>query len=119
VEIKIEAQAPQWDPNMTADYGEIIRLANLSNRDLQGEEWTDFQRDIAKLGSPRINLAIFARAILAGRPYQVTSANPQTIACYRSLASYLGATVEEAEEGRLVDDGPLVTRLVFVPPARQ
>jgi hypothetical protein len=76
---------------MTADYGEIVRLANLSNRNLQGEEWADYQRDIAKLGPQRINLAIFARAILAGRPYQVTSANPQTTACYRSLASYLGA----------------------------
>jgi hypothetical protein len=101
------------------DYAEIVRVATLSNQNLTAEQFASFQRDLDRLGPQRVALAIFARTILAGRPYQVTSAHPQTTERYRSLASHLGATVEEAEEGRLVDDGPLLTRLVFVPPARQ
>jgi hypothetical protein len=104
---------------MTADFTEIIRLAALSNKNLTGKQWTNFQRDLVKLGPQRVTLAIFARVLLAGRPVEVEMLgnNPQPpdlIDRYRSLADYLGATLEE------VVDGPFSTSMIFFPhpPAR-
>jgi hypothetical protein len=101
------------------DHSEIIRLAALSNKNLTGKQWTDFQRDLVKLGPQRVALAIFARTILAGRPIEVEMLgnNPQLpdlLDRYRALACHLGATLEE------VVDGPFSTSMVFFPhpPAR-
>jgi hypothetical protein len=64
-------------------------------------------------------LAIFARVLLAGRPVELEmlSNNPYPsglIDRYRSLADYLGATLEET------NNRPFSTSMVFFPhpPAR-
>jgi hypothetical protein len=104
---------------MTADFTEIVRLAALSNQNLTGVQWTNFQRDLVKLGPQRVALAIFARTILAGRPIEIEllGNNPQPpdlLDRYRALACHLGATLEE------VVDGSFSTSMVFFPhpPAR-
>jgi hypothetical protein len=104
---------------MTADDAEIIRLAALSNKTLTGRQWTNFQRDLVKLGPQRVTLAIFARVLLAGRPVEVEMLGnnpppPDLLNHYRSLADYLGATLEET------NNRPFSTSMVFFPhpPAR-
>jgi hypothetical protein len=104
---------------MITDYAEIVRIAAQSLRNLEGDEWTNFQRDLVKLGPQRVALAIFARPLLAGKPVELEMLSdnpypPGLFDCYRSLADYLGATLEET------NNRPFSTSWVFFPhpPAR-
>jgi hypothetical protein len=63
---------------------------------------------------------LFAARILAGRPIEIEllgspKETAESLGRFRSLASYLGATVEDA------NDGPFSASLLFFPhpPARQ
>jgi putative intracellular protease/amidase len=44
-------------------------------------------------------LVMLAHKLLCGRPYGVSSDNPESIRRYRSMAMHLGATITEADEG--------------------
>jgi hypothetical protein len=103
---------------MITDYAEIVKLAELSNKDenkdkLTAEEWADLGRDLG----PDLGLVLFAARILAGKPceVEVTSNTPErdeALERFRALASYLGATVAR------VNNGTGSIGLVFSPPSR-
>jgi hypothetical protein len=103
---------------MTADFTEIIKLAELSNKDenkdtLTAEEWADLGRDLG----PDLGLVLFAARILAGKPCEVevpsnTPEGDEALERFRALVSYLGAIVAR------VNNGPGSVGLVFSPPSR-
>jgi hypothetical protein len=104
---------------MIRDYAEIVRIAAQSLRNLEGDEWTNFQRDLVKLGPQRVALAIFARPLLAGKPVELEMLSnnpppPGLLDCYRDLVRYLGGTEEE------IIAGPFSMSVIFFPhpPAR-
>jgi hypothetical protein len=106
---------------MITDYAEIVKLAELSNKDenkdkLTAEEWADLGRDLG----PDLGLVLFAARILAGKSCEVEvpdntpgrTEGDETLERFRALASYLGATVAR------VNNGPGSVGLVFSPPTR-
>ena len=110
---------------------EIIRLAALTLKVDQSdrkEDADELDRGLAQPHSLISSVMIsFARKILEGLPFSVTSDDPQTIARSRSLAQALGASeetieVEGPQEPAGEDDRAEERRLpqiIFRPPARQ
>jgi hypothetical protein len=98
------------------NHAEILKLAELSNKDenkdeLTAEEWADLRRDLG----PNLVLVLFAARILANKPCEVEMVDDDPrMAEFRALAHHLGATVK-----RVDNVGPFLTSLLFVPPVRQ
>ncbi|WP_334403299.1 hypothetical protein [Bradyrhizobium sp. AZCC 2289] len=98
---------------------EIVSLAALQLRiDSPGSDRHPLDMEVFKNGLARFNagdcmMLMVAAKLLAGKPYCVTSDNPETISRCRSLAEHMGASVQEIRA-----DG-IITRIILGPPCRQ
>jgi hypothetical protein len=107
---------------MNISIEEIVSLAALQRKiDLNSpdepaspSDMDAFKKDLDRLNSVRdFAMMTVARKLLDGKPYCITSDNPQTIKQFRSLAGHMGASVDECS-----DAGGL-TKIIFGPPSRQ
>jgi hypothetical protein len=72
---------------------------------------------LLRLRARLINVAVtmtLASKLMDGKPYSVTSDNPEAITRCRSLAKHLGASVESIEESEAG-----TTTIIFRPASRQ
>ena len=101
---------------------EIVSLAALYRKidlDSLGDQVSPSDMDDFKKGLDRLNsggsigMLMAARKLLEGKPYCITSDNPETIGRCRSLAGHMGASVDEFRAG-----GGL-TKIILGPPSRQ
>jgi hypothetical protein len=96
----------------------IVELATLMHKVDQlgeGDEADAFQRELDQINSADTALVIFAGKMLEGKPYSITSDDPEgeNMTRHRALAQHLGATEE------LFTQGAVMTQIIFRPPARQ
>jgi hypothetical protein len=103
------------------DFDAIVSLAALQHKiDLstfgndvspaEMENWTNRLNALDRNGLLMLRLAA---KLLEGKPYAITSDNPETITRYLPLAELMGASVQSIAER----DG--ITRIVFGPPSAQ
>jgi len=99
---------------------EIVSLAALQLKiDSPSSDKNPSDMDVFKMGLARFNdagdcmMLMVAAKLLVGKPYCITSDNPETVSRCRSLAGHMGASVQELREG----DG--ITRIILGPPSRQ
>jgi hypothetical protein len=87
------------------DNTRIIEIAKLAGRVERGDDTSHLKTELSELSRldpPGGLLVMIVLKILCGKPYSIASANPETIKRCRSLASDLGATIEEnADDPRL------------------
>jgi hypothetical protein len=111
------------DADQVADNNKIIEIAKLAGRAGSADDLSQLEAELSELSRldpPGGLLVIIALKLLCGKPYSMASANPETIKRCRSLASDLGATIEEnADDPRLKQhEFTGMTSLVFLPPSR-
>jgi hypothetical protein len=97
---------------------EIIRLAALRDLVDQVPEFdavTELERKLSKLDSADFVLVIMAAKLTAGKQYQVTSDNPETIDRCSALAKHMGARITKVVPHAWSPDE--TTTLLFSPPA--
>jgi hypothetical protein len=98
---------------------EIVSLAALQLKiDSPDSDHGPSDIEVLKNGLARFNagdcmMLMVAAKLLAGKPYCITSDNPETINRCRSLAKHLGASIQEIRV-----DG-VITRMIVGPPWRQ
>jgi hypothetical protein len=106
----------QEEPKPMTTTEDIIRIAALilNTDDGDAASLDEIGRELDKLDMPDKMDVLVASKLLAGKPYQIVSDNPDTIARARLLAEQIiGASV------RCVASNDERTHIVFDPPARQ
>jgi hypothetical protein len=89
----------------------ILAVATLMNHAEQSEDLAELNRLFSKLEPQEMVLVFFARKMLGGKPYRLTTDNPDTVESWRSIACHLGAS-----EHDFVSDGMMT--IIFTPPGR-
>jgi hypothetical protein len=75
-----------------------------------------WENELAQLEPPEDMLVLFARKILAGKPYAIHTGDAQSVRQYQSLATYMGATWREIDETVLGVKSGSPYNLRFDPP---
>ena len=95
---------------MTISYFEIIRLATLSCKpEATRAELKELDFGLTEIGDAASRLVVMARKLMKGKPFRVTSNDPELLREYRAIGKALGARINVVER----DDWP--TELHFTP----
>jgi hypothetical protein len=87
---------------MTISYFEIIRLAVLSCKpDPSRAELKELHYGLSEIGDAALRLVVMARKLMKGKPFRVTSNNPELLREYRAIGKALGAQINVVEPTEL------------------
>jgi hypothetical protein len=100
----------------TAIFDNIAKLAALMHT-TSPKELQELDDGLAKLNHTELGLLSLAEKLLAGKRYNVTTDNPDTVRVCRAFAEYIGATVESVET--LEWNSVPMTKIIFQPPPRR
>jgi hypothetical protein len=128
---KIETGDAAQDRNtrrtdMTTRNAKIIELAALMRKLGRIEEFkTDederlcgqYQAALSQLESVDIANAVMVSKLLDGKPYSVTSDDPEHIRRATELAQEIGATIDDSADDTFLGSQPGMTSVTFFPPS--
>jgi hypothetical protein len=99
----------------------IIELAALERRVDQHELADDirqFEMELARLAPTDLMMLRFASKLMNGKPYRVTSDNPESIRRHIALAQEIGATFDDSMDDPFLGPRPGMTSITFFPPSQ-